>query len=656
MSNGHAHQSSEFFKLKPMDIQAMPPQTDLYWLPEIADWRRQVMELPTDPTDAFDAGVRLANGRLNFTMTNALDQRVRMAVGGNHPKNALGQPIRLAILASCTTGHLHAAIRVAGLRRKLWIETYETDYGLYVQALMDPNSDLAAFRPTHVLFAFDAVHLTRGISAALNGEEANRVLRETVEQLRELWTVARARFGCVVFQQGVINSLTEVLGQNEQCLPGSRRRMITELNGLLYAAAREEGIDLVAVDRYVELDGLAAWHNRANWHRTKQDVVPTAAPKYGDLVCRLVTARRGLSSKCAVLDLDNTLWGGVIGDDGIGGIVLGQGSGSGEGFVAFQQYLLELSRRGIILAVCSKNDEKNAREPFERHPEMVLKSEHIVVFRANWNDKAHNIRDIATILNIGIDSIVFVDDNPFERELVRRELPMVAVPEFANDPADMPQLLADAGYFEAVTITEEDRARSQLYRANTEREAIKASTTDVGAYLRSLNMKLLWGQIDIVNLQRSVQLINKTNQFNLTTRRYSEDEVQRMLNDPRYFGIQLRLIDSFGDNGIISVIIGCKNDLDVRIDTWLMSCRVLGRGVERATLNVVADLAIGLGAKRLIGEYIPTVKNSMVADHYRNLGFEVTVEEPNGVSLAVLELDSFVPVETFIEARQVSYG
>ena len=324
----------------------------------------------------------------------------------------------------------------------------------------------------------------------------------------------------------------------------------------------------------------------------------------------------------------------------------------GEAFVAFQCYVRELARRGIILAACSKNDEGNALEPFEKHPEMVLRRSDIACFVANWSDKASNIRSIAQQLNIGLDSLVFIDDNPFERNLVRRELPMVAVPEVPDDPSAFPRILSDAGYFEGLTITDEDRARSTQYQGNLAREALRTSATDLPSYLRSLDMRLTWRRFNQIGLSRTVQLINKTNQFNLTTRRYTENDVLAVMNDPDAFGIQLRLVDRFGDNGIIAIVIGRKQAEEVLVDTWLMSCRVLGRQVESATLNLVTEQAKQLGAQRLIGEYLPTKKNGMVRDHYSRLGFTVVNISANGASSSMLDLAKFEPAEDFMEVVQ----
>ncbi|MGH7210439.1 MAG: HAD-IIIC family phosphatase, partial [Acetobacteraceae bacterium] len=331
---------------------------------------------------------------------------------------------------------------------------------------------------------------------------------------------------------------------------------------------------------------------------------------------------------------------------------IGQGSPLGEAYVAFQDYCRELSRRGVIVAVCSKNDETNALEPFDNHPEMVLKRADIACFVANWSDKATNIRRIAHELNIGLDSLVFVDDNPFERDLVRRELPMVAVPEVGDDPTGYARTIADAGYFEALSVTEEDRERTTQYQGNRARDALKSTATDLDSYLRGLGMRLIWRRFDRMGLQRIVQLINKSNQFNLTTRRYTDEDVLAVMDDPAAFGLQLRLTDRFGDNGIIAIVIGRLREHDIEIDTWLMSCRVLGRQVEPTTLNLIAEQARHLGARRLLGEYIPTKKNAMVKDHYARLGFTVAGTTGQGGSRAILDLAAFIPAQTFIHVTE----
>ena len=606
----------------------------------------------------IDDAIALANTRIDFIRTNALDQVVR-AQWPRMPSGLGTAPVRLAILGSATVAHLLPAIRVAGLRRSIWIDSYEGEYGQYLQELADPGSGLHAFKPSAVLFAFDAHHLCAGLSVGASAADTDAALAEIRNRVQECWRRARSAFGCVILQQTVLPVHPPLIGGNEHRLPGSRAAFVPRLNAMLReladAQGGETGAEIVGLDTRAALDGLAAWHDPALWHRSKQDVTPAAAPFYGELVARLIAARQGRSFKALVLDLDNTIWGGVIGDDGLEGIVLGQGSASGEGFLAVQDYAREQGRRGVILAVCSKNDEANALEAFEKHPEMLLKRGDIACFMANWDDKATNIRRIAQQLNIGLDSLVFLDDNPFERNLVRQELPMVAVPEVPDDPALVAGILADAGYFEALAITDEDRERGVQYQGNLAREALKEATTDIEGYLRGLDMRLTWRPFDRIGLARTVQLINKTNQFNLTTRRYTEIDVQAVMDDPDAVGLQLRLLDRFGDNGIIAIVIGRKlpDTADFLVDTWLMSCRVLGRQVEESTLNILAAEAQRLGADRMLGEYIPTRKNGMVRNHYEKLGFYLIEETPDGRSRAGLGLRDFVPFPTFTNIERV---
>jgi FkbH-like protein len=454
-----------------------------------------------------------------------------------------------------------------------------------------------------------------------------------IDELRHLWRQARERHAAQIVQQTLLPAEPLLFGSFEALVPASPYAVVERLNAGIRAAAREEGVLLLDLAwqaaRASYGEGLG---DPVRWHQAKQLVSPTLAPLYGDLIARIAAAAAGLSRKCLVLDLDNTLWGGVVGDDGVEGIRLGQGSATGEAYLAFQRYVSLLARRGIILAVCSKNDAAVAEAAFA-HPEMALKRSDIAAFVANWDDKAGNLRRIAQMLDIGLDSLVFVDDNPAERDIVRRELPEVCVPELPEDAAQYSACLAAAGYFEAVSFTPDDAARGRSYALNTQRKAALGQSSDIAGYLRGLDMVLAATPVRPADLARVTQLINKTNQFNLTTRRYTEAEVERFAGDAAGVALALRLRDKFGDNGLISVVLA-RPDADwpadeLLIDTWLMSCRVLGRQVEEAALGVVATAAARAGAKALIGHYRPNPRNAMVASHYGRLGF-VPCHPPQG--------------------------
>jgi FkbH-like protein len=325
-----------------------------------------------------------------------------------------------------------------------------------------------------------------------------------------------------------------------------------------------------------------------------------------------------------VLDLDNTLWNGVIGDDGLEGIVIGEGSALGEAHLALQRYAKSLKERGIVLAVCSKNDAEIAASAFDQHPEMLLRRDDFAAFQANWNDKAGNLVTIAKALNLGLDSLVFVDDNPAERARVRESLPEVAVPELPSDPAHYVRCLAEAGYFEAVSFTDEDRDRAGQYAANAKRDALRGATQSMDTYLRGLEMTVSYGPVRPVDLARSIQLLNKTNQFNTTTKRYTAEEFQTFVAADRDLALQFRLLDRFGDNGLVSIML-LRRPADLpetyQLENWVMSCRVFGRQLEEEAMNIAVDYLREMGATALEAAYIPTPKNRVICDLFANLGF-----------------------------------
>lgn len=619
--------------------------SDLQWLPKPpADFRERLRALRTElkgqATDGlFERIVALASHALDETQLNQMARFAReLDEAGAKP--AAMNAVRLGLLGDGTLSLLAPAIAGSGLRHGLLLDVVQGAYGSAVQEAMDPSGPLHSAGLDMLLIASDARSL--GLArAADNPEDAERRVADALAQIKLIAQGFKAAVKAAILVQTVPPPLEPLFGSFDRVEATSGYAMVEALNRRLTEWAAEGQVVLVDIARLAGTIGLEAWDAPRHWHASKLSFAPEMTPVYSDVVARTVAALRGRARKCLVLDLDNTLWGGVIGDDGVEGIALGQGSAAGEAFLAIQQTALELRRRGVVLAVCSKNEEAAALLPFREHPEMVLKEDHIAVFQANWTDKASNLRAIAETLNIGIDALVFLDDNPAERAQVRRELPLVAVPELPEEPALYPRMLMAAGYFEAVAFTADDRERAAMYQANAARAAAVAGSSDLGSYLASLEMQCVIRPVDGPSRVRVAQLINKSNQFNLTTRRYTQTEVEAAEADPARHLAQIRLVDKFGDNGIICVLIANKGAAAWEIDTWLMSCRVLGRRVEEASLAHLAAAAKAEGATQLIGRYIPSAKNAMVKDHYSKLGFTLVSTEDDGATTWALDLTTY---------------
>jgi FkbH-like protein len=414
-----------------------------------------------------------------------------------------------------------------------------------------------------------------------------------------------------------------VFGNFASKTPSSFLFQLRKLNyELMLLAAKHPGLHLCDISTIQNQVGKATFFQTSVYINTEMvlsvDVLPQVASKTLDLIGAL----HGKGRKCVILDLDNTLWGGVIGDDGMENIQLGS-LGIGKAFSEFQYWLRKLKNRGIILAVCSKNTEAVAKEPFEEHPDMVLELEDIAVFVANWGNKVDNIMQIQSVLNIGFDSMVFIDDNPFERNLVRENIPEICVPEMPEDPADYLEYLYTLNLFETASFSEEDERRTELYKIESQRKAVQQKFTNEDDFLKSLHMLSQVEVFNKFNAPRVAQLSHRSNQFNLRTHRYSEADINGMISSENHYTFAFSLEDKFGDNGLICVIIlQIEDTRTLFIDTWFMSCRVLNRGMEHFVLNEITNFAREKEFAFVKGEYIPTLKNAMVKDHYLNLGFK----------------------------------
>lgn len=581
---------------------------------------------------------------LDYTSAQALNQIYKAL-----PSPAKGKSrIKLAILGGFTTHQLRGLIELYLFAAGISVDVYESDYGVFRQEILDPSSALYEFAPSVVFLATHWRNIGHLPALSDSPEEVGELLEAEYRDWSLLWQTVHDRLGSQILQNNFDTPPWRTLGNYEMRHAGALARFIAELNGLLMERA-PSFVTIHDVDAIASNAGRRAWGDERFFLHAKMPCAPEFLVDYSHSVTSLLTAQRGLSRKCLVLDLDNTLWGGVIGDDGIGGIRIGEGDAEGEAFLSFQRYVKGLRLRGVILAVCSKNNEQTAREVFEQHPDMILKLDDISCFVANWTDKATNLRNIANQLNIGLDALVFVDDNPAERSIIRQMVPEVAVPEVSGDPIDFVVALERHRYFQVATLGAEDFKRTEYYRANAQRAEIEAAASGLDDFLRSLDMTSVIGPIQATTLERSSQLINKSNQFNLTTRRRNVAEVEALTRSPDWVTTTVTLTDRFGDNGLISVVLGHVQQDVLEIDTWVMSCRVLKRGVERFMRNYLCEAARDRGLKSIRGEYIPTARNDLVHNHYAALGFEKVAVKPDGHTTWQLSLADAEPLSNFIK-------
>lgn len=553
--------------------------------------------------------------------------------------------IKVALLGDTATQFLNQALKGEGYDRGFNLDIFEADFNQVERQVFDPASELYKFEP-EVAIIFQATHKLLSGYNKLEPQAHKNLADSQMANIRHLHETISSRTKAKVIYYNFPEIDDSVFGNYANKIETSFIFQLRKLNyELMVYAAAQPSFYIVDVASIQNHHGKKISFHSSIYVNSEMvlstDILPELAWKTMDLI----GAMNGKVRKCLILDLDNTMWGGFIGDDGIENIQIG-GLGIGKAFTEFQYWIKKLKNRGIILAVCSKNTDSVAREPFEKHPDMVLHLEDFAVFVANWENKADNIRYIQSVLNIGFDSMVFLDDNPFERNIVRENIPGITVPELPEDPAEYLEYLYPLNLFETISFSNEDIERTKLYQLEAQRTVQQQQFTNENDFLKSLNMHSRVEPFNPYNTPRVAQLSQRSNQFNLRTIRYTEADIAAMAGTNDAFTFSFTLEDKFGDNGLIcAIILKRESDDTAFIDTWFMSCRVLKRGMENFVLNTIARFVKANGFRRLKGEYIATVKNDLVKNHYASLGFTASGE------FWLLNLDTYQNKETFIKTK-----
>lgn len=548
--------------------------------------------------------------------------------------------MKVALLGDTATQFLATTIKGVGVERGYNINLFEAEYNQVERQVLDPTSDLHQFAAKYTI-VFQSTHKLLETYSLKDASDWSKLCDERLNFIRTLCETTEEKI--IYFNYPEIDDT--VFGQYANRTELSFTWQIRQLNCELMRLTQEYPnlyiCDIAALQNQF---GREWMFDSSVYVSTEMVLSLDALPYVGSRVMDIICAIEGKFKKCLILDLDNTVWGGVVGDDGWENIQVGHGLGIGKAYTEFQEWVKKLKNRGIIIAVCSKNDEDKAKEPFEKNPEMVLRLDDIAVFVANWENKADNIRTIQQILNIGFDSTVFLDDNPFERNLVRENVPGVCVPELPEDPGDYLEYLYSLNLFETASYSAGDKDRTKQYQTEAKRVQAAQKFTNEADFLKSLDMVSVVEGFTPFNTPRVAQLSQRSNQFNLRTVRYTDGEIAALGASDKHVCLSFTLEDKFGDNGLICVIIMEKRDAKTLfVDTWFMSCRVLKRGMENFTLNTMVEYAKAQGFERIVGEYIPTLKNGMVKEHYPNLGFKAI-----GENLYELDVRAYTPRECYI--------
>ncbi len=533
---------------------------------------------------------------------------------------------RVAVLGGSTTDEVVDHLELFLLNYGIKTEFYQSEYDKYMEDALFGNEKLDSFKPDIVYIHTNWRNITSFPTPAHTVNDINQMLECEYQRFVAIWESIEKRYGCPVIQNNFDRPNYRLFGNKDVSDVHGRTNYIYRLNQKLYEYSQNhQGFFINDLDYLASDYGLSAWSDSLYWHMYKYAMCLDAIPYVADSVAKIIKAIYGKNKKALILDLDNTLWGGVVGDDGIEGIAIGQEVPSGQVYSEFQEYCKAQKDIGVILGIDSKNDEENAIAGL-KHPDGVLKPDDFVAIKANWNPKDQNLTQMADELTLGVDSFVFVDDNPAEREIVKKQIPGVAVPAVSKVETFI-RTLDHSGYFEVVSLSVEDRKKTEMYHAKTEAAKAVAAFSNYGEYLDSLEMKATIRPFEEMYVSRIVQLTNKSNQFNLTTLRCSEDDIRKMMSSDNWITLYGKLEDKFGDNGVVTVVAGEIKDRELHIRLWLMSCRVLKRGMEDAMMDKLVEGARECSIETVYGYYYPTAKNGIVKDFYSEMGFTAVTED-----------------------------
>ncbi len=558
---------------------------------------------------------------------------------------------KIAVLGGSTTNDIVSMLEIFLLEHGIECEFYQSEYAKYWEDIMFANEELLQFKPDLIYIHTTARNITEyDLNMKASRAECGNALNRQFEHFKSMWERIEEIYSCPIIQNNFEMPIYRILGNRDAWDYHGQVNFISRLNIMFYDyALNHENFYVNDINYLSACCGLDKWSEPSYWYMYKYAVNPQFIPDLAFNISNIIKSIFGKNKKALALDLDNTLWGGVIGDDGVDGIEIGHETAAAEAFYAFQKYVKEQQKIGVLLGVCSKNDYENAVTGLN-HPDGVLKPDDFISIKANWEPKDSNIAVMAEEIGILPESIVFADDNPAEREIVSGQL-NVQSPSLEN-PENYIKIIDRSGFFEVTSFSDDDINRNAMYKANAQRVKVSKKFENYDDYLLSLEMTAEIEEFKSIDLQRITQLTNKSNQFNLTTKRYTQNEIEKISSDGNYITLCGRLKDKFGDNGIVSVIIGRKENDILHIDLWLMSCRVLKRNMEYAMLDCLVSEAKLHGIRNIYGYYLKTKKNNMVKSLFSDFGFEKISEDIEENTVWEMDIKNYIPKNNLITVKQ----